>query len=422
MATANLTWTNNATGDSPDSTKIERVKDLGFDHPKAVVEELANGSGGGLDPTSATGSYNDGTVSPYSHYTYRVSTVKGTESSASISTPLEFVYDQANELGYPNGSPSVAPQFNCTVEPVIHIDPSRLGGIDYQDESVWSGTVHQPRHFNKTFPYSLTPALRHNTIGAVLEVATGHAVSLAYVNYNGNSLKAFAKIQASYIADDNGNVKGSGNAGRLQLGMPNYGDFFTLKDEVTVFYVASKVDSGFANLTGPNANPLSSLSDSLTGGDEKVFGSNINGNVAVDGVYYNGASGGKGSGATVNYPSNAGILAYRHNNTLEAFNSLTGTGAQLFVNGGEYYNTGDNNAKSYHQGGTGNYLTHMGAYAMQDKLYSQKLCNPNWNDALLYEYIVFPKILNADDMNAVTGYLCNKYNEPFTAVTDNDLI
>lgn len=422
MATANLTWTNNATADSPDSTKIERVKDLAFDHPKAVVEELANGSGGGLDPTSPTGSYADGTVSPYSHYTYRVSTVKGTESSASISTPLEFVYDQANELGYPNGSPESVPTYNCTVEPVIHIDPSRMGGIDYQDESVWSGTAHQPRHFNKTFPLSLTPAVRHNTTGAVLQVATGNAVSLAHVNYNGNSLKALAKMQASYLADDNGNVKGSGNQGRLQLGMPNSGDFFTLKDEVTVFYVASKVTSGFANLTGPNANPLSSLGEALTGGDEKVFGSNISGNVAVDGVFYNGASGGKGSGATVNLPSNTGIMAYRHNNTLEAFNSSVGTGAQLFVNGAEFSNTGNNNAKSYHQGGTPYYLTHMGAYAMQDKLYSQKFCNPNWNDAMLYEYIVFPKVLNADDMNAVTGYLCNKYGEPFTPVTENDLI
>ena len=416
MATANLTWTNNATADSPDSTKIERVKDLGFDHSKSTVEELANGSGGGLDPSSPTGSYTDGTISPYSHYSYRVSTVKGTESSASIATPLEYVYDQANELGYPNGSPSVTPTYNCSVEPIIHIDFSRLGGFDYKDESVWSGTSYANRHFAPTWPITLGDAFRHNTIEAYFTYSSSQAPCLAYGQFNGNPQKGLAKIQQSYTADDNGNVKGVGNSARIRMGVT---DKYGIKDGVTVFLVGSSYTSTYANLTGPNTVALSSMS---APGVLKAFGSNVSGNVPIDGVYYNGSSNGSGSGANVTYPSSSGIISYRHNNTLAAFNSSGGTGAQLFVNGAEFSNTGNNNAKSYHQGGTAVYNTHQGAWAIQNPTYSIGFLNNNWVDQVFYEYIVFPEVLNAADMNAVTGYLCNRYGEPFSSVAPADLI
>ena len=416
MATANLPWTNNATGDSPDSTKIERVKDLAFDHSKATVEELANGSGGGLDPTSPTGSYADGTVSPYSHYSYRVSTVKGTESSASIATPLEYVYDQDNELGYPNGSPSVTPTYNCSVEPIIHLDFSRLGGFDYQDESVWSGTSFENRHFAKTWPISLNGAFRHNTVDAYFAHASGNAPCIAYGQFNGNPQKGIAKIQKSGAADDNGNVKGVGNNAKVKLGVD---EKFGIKDGVTVFLVGAQRNAAWAGLTGPNPQPLNALG---APGVSKAFGTNVSGNVAIDGVYYGGSTNGTGSGASVTYPSTSGIISYRHNNTLAAFNSAGGTGAQLFVNGSEFSNTGNNNHKSYHQGGTANYSTHMGAFAMQSPAYGILLLDVNYVDQVFYEYIVFPEILNAADMNAVTGYLCTRYGESFSTVAPADLI
>jgi len=417
MATANLTWTNNSTGDNPTGTKVERSDNLDFSNASASPSEITSGSGGGLDPTAASGSYGDGTVQPYNHYAYRVSTLKGAEVSTSMSTPLQYVHDQDNELGYPNGTPNSAPTYNCSVEPQLHVDVSRLGGYDYSRYFPLASNSYEDRYFADANG-SLDPVLRHNPIGAqVMNQGNGNRPVIGYSEINGVHQKYLGKFQVSSLTDDNG-VAGGGTGNSGSFWLMNPGAPIGYKDEVTVFYVGSGSIPKTVALGGPEGTigPNS-------GNVNKVLGTNVPGNGAIDGVYYRGATDGQASGAIMSWPTVPGILSYRHNNTLAAFNSAGGTGAQLFVNGLEHDTTGNNNSMSYHQSGTPAHGTHYGAYAFASGIHGYiNFTNHNHVDHVAYEYIVFNSILNAADMNAVTGYLCNRYNFPHTQVTDSDLI
>tara|TARA_B100000902_G_scaffold356965_1_gene371066 strand:+ start:615 stop:1868 length:1254 start_codon:yes stop_codon:yes gene_type:complete len=417
MATANITWTNNSTTDSPTGTKVERSEDLAFNHSSATATEVANGNGGGLDPTAANGSYADGTVSAYKHYSYRVSTLKNSETATGVATPLEYVYDQTNELGYPNGSPSSAPTYNCSVEPDIHYDASRLGGYAYntlQGLNALNGS-YADRYYVET-DGSLSGALRHNKIGATMMYSGGvsNRPVIGYVEVNGNNQKFLGRLQGTTLTG------GPGNSSSVKI--LNDSTNVIHNDGVTIFSVGCQGAYGTA-FTGANGF----LSDS-SGGDY-LLGSNMGGNVVVDGIAaYKGASAAPGgntnsiaSGATVAWPAPFGVNCYRHNNTLTAFNSAGGTGAQVFQNGSETFNTGDNNSMSYHQSGTPAYPTHLGAYILKGGG-AIGLGNPNWSDCGVFEYLVFPGILDANDMNAVTGYLCNRYGQSFNSVASGDLI
>lgn len=418
MATANLTWTNNATGDSPTGTKVERSHNFTFDHAQATPSEIANGSGGGLDPTSATGSYGDGTVQPYNHYSYRVSTLKGAEASLSMSTPLQYVHDQANELGYPNGTPDSAPTYNCSVEPTLHVDVSRLGGYDYSRYFPQQVTGFGGDRWFGDVNGSLDGALRHNTMGAqFMHQASSKRPVIGYTEINGAHQKYLGRFQASHMFDDNG-VAGGGVANSGSVHLMNPGPDIGYKDEVTVFLVGSG-DIPKNNYLGGTNGVIGSHAPYVS----KALGTSISGNLPVDGVYYTGATNGTASGAIMSWPTTPGVISYRHNNTLAAFNSAGGTGAQLFLDGIEVSNTGDNNGRSYHQGGTAGLNTHNGAYAFSSGIWGYiDFAHANHRDSIVYEYIVFDSILNAADMNAVTGYLCNRYGTTPGSVTDNDLI
>ena len=164
MPTANLAWTNQSTGDSPDTTKVERSDGFPFGHANAPTPTvLDNSAAGGLDPTIANGSYADTTLTGDAHYAYRVSTVKGSEVAPGIPTAMQFVHNPATDLGYPLGTPSTAATYNVSTAPFFHFDVNR-SNVGYAHEDTisqgYGGMIRNETHAPTSFAassYSTSP-------------------------------------------------------------------------------------------------------------------------------------------------------------------------------------------------------------------------------------------------------------------------
>lgn len=131
-STVDINWTNRSASiqPAPDKNLVERVDQSRFDDLSAASDTqiLAEGAGGSLSPTAATGSYTDDTLQPGRNYSYRVVAQRGEERKASIPTDYVYTYNAAQELGYPGGTPENA-AYMCSVAPLSHIDVQRLPGV-----------------------------------------------------------------------------------------------------------------------------------------------------------------------------------------------------------------------------------------------------------------------------------------------------
>lgn len=128
-----LKWSNSSYNNNPTQTSVQRSNRLGFNHPQSIIEEITRGQDHGLDPLSKDGYYIDDTITPGSHYSYRVVTHRDNEKAATMPTPMMFVHDSKTDIGYEYGSPKLASVYNIVTSPVLHVDVSRIHG--YSDVS-----------------------------------------------------------------------------------------------------------------------------------------------------------------------------------------------------------------------------------------------------------------------------------------------
>lgn len=378
MATANLTWTNNSTDAT--STKIERTEQVNFDHSSASPSELANSSAGGLDPDSATGSYTDTSLAKDRNYAYRVSTVKNSDVATSIQSPMEYVYDIDIELGYANGSPAVAQNYNISEQPAIHYDSSRIGGfetVDLTDPYTDPGVVTD---FMDTPQFS---CIRSNTTGVDIS-ARPHSIASA----------------SGLIKDSRGRrFQGTGQQ-QVSTGhqLSPVSDI-AFPDEVTIFHAVHARFNDQATL--PKFDNTFGVTNSTGLNGVSYYGGTISStNALVMGVY-----------SSYIQP----ILTYwqfwcvRILNTLDAFNG-SGVKAQVFYNGNTLLTTDSLNDVSYHSGNT-LWSKNLGAFSIG----SSPLRLPYISNAAYAsgtgESLVFDKALDINDMNTVFAYLGNKYGQ-----------
>ncbi len=120
MSDITLNWTdNNADGaNSEDEHRVYRSNST-----------IDTSSPGAVHATVAANleTYQDTTVIAKENYFYRVSAYRNADSTESFSAELGPVYypDISDDLGYPNGIPSSANTYNCTVQPKLHWDAQR---------------------------------------------------------------------------------------------------------------------------------------------------------------------------------------------------------------------------------------------------------------------------------------------------------
>lgn len=399
MPTANITWTNRSTNDSPSGTKIERTEGFPFGHPNAPAPiEVANGDTGGLDPEltgAGAGNYADTTISGDTSYAYRVSTLKGAEIATSIATPLEFIYDSANDLGYPGGSPETTSQFTISTTPFLHMDMNR-SSTGYKDDFVNSGQytrmqegfAGQIRHgdfVHNASSYSNAPSF------ATFDLGNGIVRNFAYQPFQSSQ---------SYTLAPSASI-----------------DKKSCPDGLTAFFVATT-----------SAMAAIPLSDTLSGNSAYPNGVHHHaGDLTTSAFTTMGTN-------TSWSPSHAGpaighhtsthdlhVLGYRVNNDATAF--ATGTIQGQLFDGGDLVGTSANrHSVSYHNNpAEPSYTNNLGAGGF-NQTYGMSYLSSGWQERLLGEIIYFDSALSLSDMNVVNAYLCNKYNIAPTTIAANDLV
>lgn len=393
MATAELTWVNNSAQltQTPTSNKIERVEQLDFNHENATgkIVDLANSDIGGLDPTQMTGSYTDTTLENDKHYAYRIKTYRDETYVTSTQGDHKYVYDVADELGYPGGYPEVA-TYNIAKTPAIHVDVARQSRYDYTTSD---GDI--------TY-LGIEESLRHNNTGVDLIITpttASHSPNLAVVTVNGKPRRMLKQP--------------SGDARNFTLHTQS--ESFTSPDGYTIFIVARVYDT-----------PVVSYS--------KVLGGDISGNTVINGAYYSAQSfafAGNSYSASflgrntygqanhiTTYPSNH-LICCRINNTSEQF--ATGLIKGQIFESGELVAQSDNIVNySYHNNST--WGDSQGAFNLNDNNGQIRFFNSNFQEHGCFEYIMFPDVLNAAEINQVFSYLGNKYGRTITDIQQNDLI
>jgi hypothetical protein len=356
---------------------------------------LANdGTTAGLVPTVSAGSYSDTGITGDASYAYRITTVKGSEEAAGIPTAMQYVYDPVNDLGYPLGTPSAVSTYNLSTAPFIHIDANRsstgyasgdtmsngYGGIiRYAEDTPWSYTTNS---------YSLSPKWWEGDIG------------------NGNVRKFINNVQTNHV-----NIVPPGE--------------IECADGVTVFAVVTDIFYDFslsekAATTNAFANGhFSRQATAAHNGFNMMNSGNTTYVLSNPGYGFATVTDG---GPIVN-PGTAGltrnlhIMAFRINNSANAFNSgggLNNSGVikgQAFDGGNLIGTTADVVANSYHNGaGTPDDTNDLMAAGFHPN-YSMALISnsPTHYSGMTGEVMYFDSALDVTDMNKVFAYLGNKY-------------
>lgn len=404
MPTANITWTNRSTNDSPTGTKIERTEGFPFGHPNAPAPvEVANGNTGGLDPTitgAGNGNYADTTITADNYYAYRVSTLKGAEVATSIATPMQYVYDSVNDLGYPGGSPETTAQYMIGTAPFLHIDMNRSSTgyfDDYENsgeyENMSEGFAGQIRHGDFVFDtstYSSTPSFLTRDLGnGIVRNFAWQPVSTAR-NY---ILRPSAAL-----------------------------DVVMCPDGMTVFLVMDLFnmtncplsDTKAGNVAYPDgrhypANDISSSNFGTMGVNTAWTPSHAGPDVGRD----------PGSGSAAYQQLH--VLGYRVNNDATSF--ATGNIQGQLFDGGDLVGTSANMiSRSYHNNPSSpSMINNLGAGAFNAG-YGMSYLSSSWQERVFGEALYFNGALSLSEMNTVNAYLCNKYNIAPSTIAANDLV
>jgi hypothetical protein len=399
MPTSNVTWTNNSTASNPvaDNTSVERTAQLGFSHTNAMpstVDSWQGSAAAGLDPSIANGSYADTGVTADTHVAYRITTSRSPggvqEDVVSVPSGFDYVYDSASELGYPNGYPVTAASYNCSVEPQLHIDTGRIAGWEHSASERITGGLDSIIRHDQSGDWTIVP---YSAVATAAPIA-----KQVYNMTSGNYRRTIGSLLSAgglfYV--------------KRPTGTPNLG----FPDGVTVFRAVHCPDT----TSGLYVDSGVSLVGSAT---------------TVSGISYSGSTlflkgttwgctthwAGVASSSISRTPPHWAIYAYRLNNTLTQYNTGTVKG-QMLADGGGNIATGANVASSSYHDASGT----KGAYGMAANTNVDLLVPGYGRAAGLGETLIFDEALDANDMNAVFGYLCNKFDTTLTPLSSGDLV
>lgn len=392
MPTANLTWTNKSTNDSPSGTKIERTEGFPFGHANAPTPvEVANGNTGGLDPTLTgvgQGNYTDTTVAGDEYYAYRVSTLKGAEIATSIATTMEYVYDDVNDLGYPLGNPEATSNYTISTTPFLHLDVNR-SSTGYVDGDQMS------QGFEGVF--------RHNPENFIF-TASSYSSSPDYMTVDyGNGVTRPIAVQKQLTGPRT-----------LQTTATND---VACPDGITMFWVTGEnTYQGSLSHIGTDSNGIHYPTDQLHKSTVSTWGDVSSFTLSGTGHSAPGALGSYGNALRTC------ILAYRFNNDATAYASGE-LRSQTFGSGVELCRSSNVISKSYHNGAASpDNTNHLGAAFFKAGTTMRWMYpSPTHLNHLFGEAIFFDSALGLNDMNKVYGYLGAKYNLPSTVLGSSDL-
>jgi len=387
MPTANLAWTNQSTGDSPDTTKVERSDGFPFGHANAPPPTvLVNSAAGGLNPTAANGSYADTTLTGDAYYSYRVSTVKGSEVATGIPTAMQFVYDPATDLGYPLGTPSAASTYNVSTAPFLHIDPER-SSTGYADGDTmtngYAGIVRYSRQSDGPWwwaanSYSSAPNFRVEDLDS-----------------SGNARKFFHNPASKVLR-----IVPDG-----QIECP---------DGITIFAVLNEIFYDFSTSEQVQYNHFQSGRYGVSSVAHRT-GFSMMGSAIKSYTLSN-----PGPQYAVTVPGGQRrmhIMAWRINNSADAFNSAGGLNesgsikGQAFDGGVLIGTTDELVGTSYHNGAASPDSSNHRLAAGFDSYYGMNFIeqSPSYYEGMTGEIMYFDSALDVTDMNNVFAYLGNKY-------------
>jgi len=414
-STVDINWTNRSASiqPAPDKNLVERVDQSRFDDLSATSDTqiLAEGAGGSLSPTAATGSYTDDTLQPGRNYSYRVVAQRGDERKESIPTEYVYTYNAAQELGYPGGTPENA-GYMCSVAPLSHIDIQRIPGVS---------TKHNDPILN------FRPASRHGDIyfGRAADANPSEHIYLEEKTLsNGNTLRITKDKYYGIVQNSPSNT--------TQLFNPrdNIGSFTGM----TVFMVSyDPLDMGYqytniingtsSGVNDPDADQ--SLAASLRTGyglqiDVRSYGHS-------GGISF-GTSGTQNQRSVQWSPSNFDIICLRWKHSaalaLDSNEKIQGWRNGVYITESEdlSQSTYSGRLAGVHTstGWNRNYIPlafRGGNYPLSSfsYYYERRRVMPN-------EYILFPSALGVEDMNNVTSYLGNKFGVQTSLITVSDLI
>tara|TARA_A100001037_G_scaffold99310_1_gene90622 strand:+ start:1143 stop:2336 length:1194 start_codon:yes stop_codon:yes gene_type:complete len=396
MPTANITWTNRSTNDNPTGTKIERTEGFPFGHANAPTPvEVANGNTGGLDPELSgvgAGSYADTTISGDTSYAYRVSTLKGAEVATSIATPLEYIYDSVNDLGYPGGSPETTSQYTISTTPFLHLDMNRSSTGYVDDDAMTEGFAGQIRH------------------GDFIFTTSSYSGAPTFSTYDlGNGIVRNFARQAMH-SSKHWTVEPSASLDKKMC-----------PDGMTAFFVLDINSMGYLPVSDTIAGNIAYPDGIHYAADDIVYNTfKCMGTSTPWTPSHPGPPVGANTLGTANL-NQLHVLGYRVNNDAAAF--ATGNIQGQLFDGGDLVGTSANrHSVSYHNNpASPDYTNNLGAGAF-NRGYGMQFLSSGHVERVAGEVIYFDSALSLSEMNVVNAYLCNKYNIAPTTIAANDLV
>lgn len=421
LPSGDVVWTNNSSSlsPSPDDTIMDRVQQVPFGHASeasysgyALGNQTWQNDGGTypqLDPLLPTGNNLDGglegddlTAYVGENLGYRVATMRGVDRAESLPTVHKYVYDVASELGYPSGTPTTAAAYNCTVDPMWHIDWNRQPTYDY--------LAYLPTTAGETLASGVTDAIRFNgtamlpngIVGLTLVPSGALIPPLGYQDWGSGARRSMGAGHAS--------------ANRFILTFDQAVEF---RDGITVFTVSSFLGGTASSALNHAGTGNYSGIDTYSTGSTAYYG--------TGGLYYGSASFNVSGFAFSNNSSvftqglddqgnpTLVIAAYRLNNTYDqatstAVTNLAGVRFQAFHNGVLQYTSPDrgDTGTTYVNTTCHNTPNGMGAAYWP----AGGITGPSigyYASEQYFENITFNEALSSADMNAVFNYLGNKY-------------
>ncbi len=417
-----INWTNRSTSvqPPPDKNIVERVEQARFDDTgdTASVQTLAQGSGGGLSPTVPNGSYTDTTMDPGCNYSYRVVAERSGETKSSLPTEYIHTYDSATELGYPSGTPATA-GYMCSVDPHAHIDLQRVGGVSTAYDDGVTNFRSATRIGDMYFRKDHDSGSDDNVYLDEQTLSTGRKIRFPRLQQYGNP--NVGPYNLTHLEAEN--------------------DTIYSRDEMTMFVVVRDPDKHgffFHNLTGSSANSTRVYATPSQSGIHSIAGNwsgfmfqlSTNYGATYDPDHRVTLTVGSQTNHAVMPDTDFNIFCVRLKIS-EALASASNVRAQLWRNGQHLFNTedlSDVTAAGYAAGvhSTTSWTSNFGAYSAHPYLAGSgsNYITRYYKDkrVAFTEYFLFPHALNADDLNQVTAYLCNKHGEAQTIIPPSDLI
>ena len=424
-----INWTNRSASvqPPPDKNIVERVEQSRFDDLSAAADTqvLAEGAGGALSPTAATGTYTDDTLEVGRNYSYRVVAERGSQKKASIPTDYIHTYDPAVELGYPGGTPEVA-NYTCSVAPHSHIDMQYTSAVStaYDDPII-----------------TMEPAIR---TGDITLRRDANSTSEENVFLDEQTLSNGRKIRTPRLQQYGTTSGPEHNITYLTTTKPN---IFS-RDEMTMFAVLhDPLNKGYSFQNPTSYTSSSTLSRTYEPPhDIGPYTSDASLPGAWGGIPITEVRSTKSSSGAVDHllkfsVNNISYSATMPNPTFsiicirlkmsEALALANNIKMQMWQNGALVGNSADLTDITIHGRITGKHSKiawnkNFGAYNFTPNMlpggsyYSSRYYE--WAMVTKTEFLLFPHALEAEDINNVYGYLCNKYDVGQTIIQSSQLI